>query len=52
MKHESENQGMETNKSNTKAMMENDKPIYISTQLIKNVEWYVYQGQHHKHKPS
>ena len=42
---ESENQDLKKNKSKTKPMMENDKPIYVNNIHIENVESYIYLGQ-------
>ena len=38
--HVNENQGLKT-----KAIMENDTPIYVNNTQIENVESYIYLGQ-------
>ena len=43
--YESENQGLEMNKSKTKVTMENDKPIYVNNTQIEHVESYFYLAQ-------
>ena len=42
---ESDNQGLNMNKSKTKVMMENDTPIYVNNTQIENVESYNYLRQ-------
>ena len=45
---ESENHGLEVNKSNTKVVIENDTPIYVNNTQIENVESYTYLGQRYR----
>ena len=42
---ENVNQGLKTNMSKTKVMMENDTPICVNNTKIENVESYIYLGQ-------
>ena len=37
-----ENQVLKMNKSKTKVMMENDRPIYVNNTQLENVESYTY----------